>query len=76
MYGAVSVFNLDSTNDAYVGFAAGTGKSGSAPLIVSPRAWVTIPVLTSHVSIGGSGGTAGVLLLAHLKAQPTAGGKF
>ena len=75
LYRGVTVFNLDGTNDIYVGFAAGLGKSGKSQFTISPRGYLTLPILTGHVSVGGAGtGTAVVIGWQH--APAIGGGKF
>lgn len=77
LYRGVAVFNLDAVADLTVGFAAGAGKAGAtnASFVISPRGYIVVPLLTSHVSVGGPG-AAGAIVTGLDHAPVIAGGRF
>lgn len=75
LYRGVAIFNLSGVNDVQVGFAAGTGTPAARAFTVSARGYLTLPILTSHVSVGSIGGGPAVIIgLKH--APPIGGGRF
>lgn len=77
-YRGVAVFNESTTNDLRVGFAADAASpvNGNQVFTVSVRSWITIPILTSHVSVGGTDGVAGAVVIGLKHAPTIGGGKF
>lgn len=75
LYRGVTIFNLDAANDVFVGFAAGQGTAAKSAFVISARGYLTLPIVVSHISVGGAGvGKAVVIGWRH--APLIDGGKF